>query len=134
MPLSKRLARFNRVGTNRVLGLAAPWLPGFGVVVHTGRRSGRVYRTPVNVFLRGEWVVIALTYGKDADWVANVLAAGGCELVNRGRRLPLTSPRIVHDEDRSGVPQPARTILGWIDVDDFLTLQVEKAQVEKAQT
>ena len=28
--------------------------------------------------------LLALTYGPDSDWVKNVLAAGGCELVTRG--------------------------------------------------
>ena len=41
----------------------ARWLPGFGVVEHAGRRSGRRYRTPVNVFRPGASYVIALTYG-----------------------------------------------------------------------
>jgi hypothetical protein len=50
MVLGRRIAIFNRHVTNRVLGPVAPWLPGFGIVVHTGRKSGRTYRTPVNVF------------------------------------------------------------------------------------
>ncbi len=125
MPLSRRVARANKVLTNRVLGPVAPWLPFFGVVIHTGRRSGRRYRTPVNVFRRGEWVVFALTYGSDADWVRNVLAAGGCEVVTRGQRLQLTAPRLVRDEDRAAVPAPVRVILGIVSVDEFLTMHVE---------
>jgi deazaflavin-dependent oxidoreductase (nitroreductase family) len=126
MPLGRRVARFNRTITNRVLGKAAPWLPGFGVVVHSGRRSGRTYRTPVNVFIRGEWAVFALTYGTETDWVRNVLSAGECGLVTRGRRLELTLPRLVHDENRSGVPGFVRTLLGFMHVDDFLTMHIER--------
>ena len=50
MAFGRRMAAFNRLATNRVLGEVAPRLPGFGVIVHVGRRSGRRYRTPVNVF------------------------------------------------------------------------------------
>ena len=39
--------------------------------------------------------VIALTYGPDADWVKNVLAAGGCELeVNCRGNQPLVRPML----------------------------------------
>src|SRR5919107_658451 len=68
----KGLARFNRRVTNRVLGPLAQRLPGFGIVIHVGRRSGAVRRTPVNVFHRGDRYVIALTYGADSQWVRNV--------------------------------------------------------------
>ena len=46
------LARFNKHVTNRITGPLAPNLPGFGVVIHPGRKSQRTYRTPVNVFPR----------------------------------------------------------------------------------
>ncbi len=49
MPIPRRVAQLNRVGLNRLTRRLAPWLPGFGVVVHRGRRSGREYHTPVNV-------------------------------------------------------------------------------------
>jgi deazaflavin-dependent oxidoreductase (nitroreductase family) len=98
--LGRRIAHFNRRVTNRVTGPLAPWLPGFGVVVHSGRKSGREYRTPVNVFRHGGGYVIALTYGAEADWVRNVLAAGRATLLTRGGRLELTGPELVHDESR----------------------------------
>lgn len=28
----------------------AGWLPGFGILSYVGRKSGRQYRTPLNVF------------------------------------------------------------------------------------
>jgi deazaflavin-dependent oxidoreductase (nitroreductase family) len=125
--LGRRIARFNRVVTNRVTGPLAPWLPGFGVVVHTGRTSGRAYRTPVNVFRYQGAFVIALTYGVGADWVRNVLAAGHCELVTRGRSHHLTGPRLVHDESRRRVPAPVRVPLRLLDVADFLCFEPDEA-------
>lgn len=70
-------------------------------MVHRGRTSGREYRTPVNVFPRpGVRNVLALTYCTDTDWIRNLIAAGGYELLTRGAHLELTAPRLFHDESR----------------------------------
>jgi deazaflavin-dependent oxidoreductase (nitroreductase family) len=124
MPLPRSVARFNRRVTNRVLGPLAPHLPGFGVVIHRGRRSGRSYRTPVNVFGRPGGVVVALTYGPSADWVRNVLAHDGCTLETRGRRLRLRSPRLIHDEGALSVPPMLRPVGRIGHVVDFLDLSL----------
>jgi hypothetical protein len=44
------VAAFNLAVTNRITSRFAARLPGFGILAHVGRKSGRVYRTPVNVF------------------------------------------------------------------------------------
>ena len=111
MVIPRSIARFNRVVTNRISSLVAGWLPGFGIVEHAGRRSGRVYRTPVNVFRTWDGYVIALTYGPDTDWVKNVLSAGGCSLQVRGQESRLTAPRIAHDAERRAAPLVVRQIL-----------------------
>jgi deazaflavin-dependent oxidoreductase (nitroreductase family) len=123
MPLPKRLARFNLVVTNRVLGPLARRLPGFAIVSHVGRRSGRAYRTPVNLFRAGDRYVIALTYGSDAQWVRNVLAAGAVDIETRGRRLHLVEPELIRDAERSLVPDPVRQILGLVNVSEFMLLR-----------
>lgn len=125
MVLPKRVARFNRVATNQVLKHVAGWAPGFGMVVHKGRKSGREYRTPVNVFRTKDGFVVALTYGPDADWVKNVLAAGGCTLVVRRKNLTVHGAELVHDESRQAMPVPVRQVLGLLDVNDFLLLKRE---------
>src|SRR5215210_9422243 len=119
MPLPERLARFNRVVTNRIARRVAGRAPGFAIVEHVGRRSGRTHRTPVNIFRHGgDRYVIALTYGRDSQWVRNVLAAGGCVALTRGRRVQLIDPEVVHDPARSLVPRPVGSILAVIGVDD----------------
>jgi deazaflavin-dependent oxidoreductase (nitroreductase family) len=123
MVLSRRVARFNRVVTNRITGRIAGWAPGFGFVTHEGRRSGRRYRTPVNVFRRGDGYVVPLTYGPTSDWVKNVLAAGGCELTTRGETVQLRAPRVVHDERRGDMPAVVKAILTRVGVSDFLYLR-----------
>ena len=117
------MARFNRRVTNRLTRPFARLLPGFGVVEHVGRRSGRRHETPVNVFRHDGAYVIALTYGRESEWVRNVLARDGCDLVMRGRRRTLRAPTVVHDENRRLVPRPLRPILAALRVADFLRLE-----------
>lgn len=123
MPLSRRLARFNKHFTNRIVGLVAGWAPGFAIVQHVGKKTGRAYETPVNVFRRGDLYVFALTYG-GGSWVDNVLAAGGCSVRTRRRTIRLTEPVRYTDPTRGDVPAPVRWILEMLDVDEFLSLRV----------
>jgi deazaflavin-dependent oxidoreductase (nitroreductase family) len=122
VPLPKGLAHFNKRVTNRVSRHVAWWLPGFAIVTHVGRRSGRVYRTPVNVFRGDGRYVFTLTYGRDCDWVRNVLAAGGCEIETRRQRVALTDPKVFTDTSGRPVPRPLRWILSALAVDDFLAM------------
>ncbi len=117
MPLPKKLARFNLKVTNRITGPFAQRLPGFAIVHHVGRRSGTRRTTPVNMFRDGDEYVIALTYGRDSQWVKNVLAAGEFDVVTRGRRVHLTDPRIVK---HAHVPAPVSAILNALEVDDYV--------------
>ncbi len=117
MPLPKGLARFNLKVTNRITGPFANRLPGFAVVHHTGRKSGIERTTPVNMFRDGDRYVIPLTYGRDSQWVKNVLAAGELDLATRGKRVRLDDPRVVQD---GRVPAPVRAILNALDVTDYV--------------
>ncbi|HWD51699.1 MAG TPA: hypothetical protein VG412_04810 [Acidimicrobiales bacterium] len=94
MAVRRRLAHFNKRVVNPIQRRWADRLPPWAVVVHQGRISGRRYETPVLAHLHDGEVVIALFYGADADWVRNVLAAGGGELIRRRRRLTMSDPRI----------------------------------------
>jgi deazaflavin-dependent oxidoreductase (nitroreductase family) len=66
-----------------------------GVIRHVGRRSGRVYETPVGPFATDDGFVIALPYGANSDWVKNVLAAGSARLVTEGQTYEVDQPEIV---------------------------------------
>src|SRR6266436_9363468 len=79
----RRVAAFHRAITNRVAVRFTGRLPGFAIVTNVGRKSGRLYRTPVNVFREPDGFLVALTYGRDSGWVKNVLAAGGCQIETR---------------------------------------------------
>ena len=121
------VAAFNLAVTNRITSRFAARLPGFGILTHVGRKSSRVYRTPVNVFRAPEGFLIALTYGRDSEWVKNVLAAGGCELETRGVQYQLSAPTIVHDPTRRRFPLFVRIVLRIIGADDFMHLSVSSA-------
>jgi deazaflavin-dependent oxidoreductase (nitroreductase family) len=109
---------------NRISRRFAGRLPGFGILLYRGRKSGKPYRTPMNVFRRGDEYVLALTYGSDVQWVKNVLAAGGCELVTRGRTIRLVDPRLFVDPSRRTMPRPVRFFLGLMRVTEFMRLQI----------
>jgi deazaflavin-dependent oxidoreductase (nitroreductase family) len=123
MPIPRAIARANRVGFNRLTRPIAPWVPGLGVIVHRGRTSGRTYQTPVNVFRTANGYLIALTYGRQSDWIKNVLAADGAELRTRGKRIRVRAPHVYHDDDRRGVPPFVRQVLRLLGVADFVALE-----------
>ena len=114
------MARFNRAVTNKVSVHVAGWAPGLGIVIHVGRRTRTVYRTPVNVFRTKDGFRFALTYGRDAQWVQNALAHGAVRLIHRSHEYELTDPEIVHDVHRQHVSFFARGMLRFMRVSDFL--------------
>ena len=122
MALPSWLARFTRSVTNRATRTFAGWLPGFAVVTHVGCRSGRRYRTPVNVFRHDGVYAVALTYGARSEWVKNVISAGTCELEIGGVSVRVGEPRLVTDDARRRVPPPLRPVLRLMRVSQFLEL------------
>jgi deazaflavin-dependent oxidoreductase (nitroreductase family) len=108
---------------NPITRVVAGWLPGFGLLTHVGRTTGRVYRIPINVFPHGDDYLFALTYGSDVQWVKNVIAAGGCEIQVRGRDVRLVEPKLLTDPDPRLMPLPVRLILGFNRVTEFLNMR-----------
>ena len=56
----------------------------FSLVRHVGRRTGRVYETPLILARVPDGFVAELTYGPEVSWYRNVVAAGGCVVVHAG--------------------------------------------------
>lgn len=123
MPIPRTVARLNRYLANPVIGRIARVAPGFGVVHHVGRVSGRRYAIPVNVFRDGNDLWIALTYSSNADWVKNVLAAGGCEIESRGRILSYRDPAVGIDREKRWAPWIVRRALPFIGVNEVMHLR-----------
>jgi deazaflavin-dependent oxidoreductase (nitroreductase family) len=114
------MARFNRAVVNPVAVHVAGLVPGMGIVTHVGRRSRTVYRTPVLVFRTKDGYRIALTYGRDAEWVKNALAHGAVRLTSNRREHELSDPEIVTDPHRQHMPAPVRLFLRVLRVSDFI--------------
>lgn len=107
--LSRRVARFNRA-VNNPLQLTYAWLiPPWVVICHRGRRSGRLYRTPVNAYKRGGTLAVVILYGERSDWVQNVLA-GGAEVVRAGRTYRLFDARVVEPGQATEASPVARAV------------------------
>ena len=62
---------------------------------HAGRRSGKAYVTPISARVRGDVLLIGLTFGNQSDWSRNVRAAAGCTVRLGGHTYRATSPELV---------------------------------------
>jgi hypothetical protein len=122
MPFPRWIARVNLHVTNRLLSPLARRVAGMGVVTHTGRTGNTEH--PLWYSAAVIELIIALTYGRDSQWVHNVTAAGGCELQTQKHKLLLSNPRVFHDDRRELMPGIVRLVLGILHVSDFLELTV----------
>ena len=102
------LTKVNKRVVNPIQGLWAPRLAPWALVIHRGRRSGAEYRTPVLAARSGSSLYVALFYGSGAQWVRNVRAAGGGEVIRRGRRQRIENVRIVRDPAAEPLPRAIR--------------------------
>jgi deazaflavin-dependent oxidoreductase (nitroreductase family) len=108
-----RVWRFRRLVNRYVNPITRPVakkLPAFAILTHRGRESGRTYRTPINVFRRGDDYLFFLTYGSDVQWVKNVLAAGSCSIETRGRVVELVEPELITDPELRPAPPHVRFV------------------------
>lgn len=121
MSFRRCAARFTKFA-NHIFGHVMPHLPGFGVVCHRGRTSGRQYRTPVKLFRSGRKYLISLPYGPESDWVRNVCAAGGCELEIGRQRVRLTMPQVCVDPAPPEIPAFISFVRRKLHITQHLTL------------
>lgn len=125
MPLPKGLAKFNRTVTNRVMKPFAARVGGFAILEHSGRRTGAIYETPLNVFRTNDSIVVALTYGPDVDWLKNCRASETSTFVIKGERVRVGAPRAVSQgEGYARVPRRVRSFLSILNVSEFVDFPV----------
>lgn len=101
--------RFNPLVTRLGLvgGRRSPW----GYIEHVGRRSGRVYRTPVLPTFVGEFAYIPLPYGPNVDWARDVRMAGTCRLQVHDMIYELDDPADITAAEHPSVPKVLRPAL-----------------------
>ena len=108
-----------------MLKLAGTTNSPFAVIKHIGRRSGKPYKTPLIAQPMGERFVFALTYGPNVDWYHNILAAGKCTLLRRGKEYQLENPVPLEQEDGLlAFPRVLRSVLRFNKVDHFFSMTI----------
>lgn len=95
MRVPRAVARFNRRITNPLAVRFGGWAPLNGTLEHVGRKSGKRYQTPLNIFDTDDGYAIPIGYGLESHWVQNVLASGQATVHKHGTAVPVTNPRIV---------------------------------------
>jgi deazaflavin-dependent oxidoreductase (nitroreductase family) len=95
------------------------------VITHIGRRSGTIYRTPLEVTPVDGGYIVVLVYGSASDWVKNVLAAGSATLRIGGEDIELTSPRVL-DEHAAWqlLPTTKKRPPRFLKIDEYLHMDV----------
>ena len=107
--LLDRIRYFNRRYFN-------PWSLSFSgrpksfwsVILHTGRRSGKEYITPIVAVRENSGFIIPLPYGKQVDWFQNIMAAGSCDLIFKGKVYHSSTPQKIPLEEGVGA------FPGWV--------------------
>ena len=102
-------AVLDRRGTRWALQMLSP--APVVILVHRGRRSGRLYRTPVEVLATGpdpDSVVVSPMWGRRSDWYRNVLAGGLVELRVDGEPRQVEWRELDLEEKRAGVAEYRR--------------------------
>jgi deazaflavin-dependent oxidoreductase (nitroreductase family) len=119
-----RIRVMNKHVTNKILiHLAGKKFGHFAILSHHGRKSGKLYKTPIIAEPIEGGFVIALTYGKKVDWLANVLARGSCDLYWKKQDYHLTNPVFIdREEGLKALPLPLNRVLGKIGIEYFLKL------------
>ena len=121
--VSRRMARL----PGRLYDWNLGWLLGrrFLRLTHVGRRSGRRYRTVLEVVGEaGDEVVVVAGFGRSADWFRNIVALPPIEVaIGRDRFRP--QARVLPDEEAAAVladyerrhrlvAPVVRRVLGWL--------------------
>jgi len=87
---------FNKYILNRfTLWLAKRGIGPFSSLTHKGRKSNRLYSTPVVATYIDEHIFIPLSYGEQVDWLRNVLAQDGCKISWKGSAFEAKQPVVL---------------------------------------
>jgi deazaflavin-dependent oxidoreductase (nitroreductase family) len=85
--------------------------PLWAILRHTGRKSGKVYETPVVARPTPDGFIIPLPFGNATQWAKNLLASGGGSLRFAGQEYLISEPRLVDlDEASAHLAAPIRFV------------------------
>ena len=127
MPIPKWITVLNKHVTNRFFLLFAGWIRPFAIVHHRGRRTGRSYRTPILAFPTETGFAFALPYGREVDWVKNLMSLDDGVLEYGGGEIPICKARIVKKGDvRNVFPLLVRIPLSIISIEDCVLVEASE--------
>jgi len=107
-----------------VLRLARRGVGPFALVRHVGRKSGATYETPLILARVPEGFIAELTYGPEVNWYRNIVAAGRCEVVWRGREYGISGIQPFPTEaGRRAFGAPASVLLRLLRRHEFRLLR-----------
>ena len=99
------------------------YIPLYAIIRHRGRRSGRLYATPVAVGHTPDALVVPLPFGADADWCRNVRTAGGCVMRWKGQEHQMIDPEIIEDAGLAAFNRLERWAARKLGIRRFLRLR-----------
>jgi deazaflavin-dependent oxidoreductase (nitroreductase family) len=119
----RSVARFVNPGILLIAGRR--WMPILGILHHRGRRTGRAYATPLGMRPLGDSFIMPRTFGEDAAWYRNVLAAGGCVVTYLGKDYTLVEPEVIdYAMAAPAFPRYERLQFRLIGINEYLRLRV----------
>ncbi|HKW72592.1 MAG TPA: MFS transporter, partial [Candidatus Dormibacteraeota bacterium] len=99
------------------------WNPIIGILHHRGRRTGRMYASPLGMRPTSTGFVVPLTFSDHAAWYRNVLAAGEAEITYAGGRHRVTAPQVIDFANAApAFPRYERIQFELIGISQFLRL------------
>jgi deazaflavin-dependent oxidoreductase (nitroreductase family) len=97
------------------------------VLIHTGRVSGKTYRTPMDAHPIADGYVFIPMYGPRTDWLKNVMAAGAARLAIGDKQFKLASPQLVQKRDIwSKLPPGTKTPPTISDESELLRMDIRR--------
>ncbi|HEX6548059.1 MAG TPA: nitroreductase/quinone reductase family protein [Candidatus Dormibacteraeota bacterium] len=113
---------------NPIVLRLARFIPVYVVLEHRGRRSGRIYRSPLAGVRTANGFVIPIAFGEGSHWVRNVIQAGGGKLEWRGRRFEIAEPEVISwDEGKGALTALERRLAPVFGVSRFVRVKAEPA-------
>src|SRR5258708_20926054 len=133
-PRARRAVRFVAAFVNPIVLLIAGrrWMPVVGILRHRGRRSGRLYATPIGMRPLGDSFVIPRTFSDNAAWYLNIKAAGEATVKYLGRTYERADPQVVdYATAKPAFPRYPLLQFPLIGINEYLRLRVVPQGAQK---
>lgn len=105
MAIRPLVLKFQRYVSNPLFRRLAPHLPSWAVIETTGRRSGLPRRNPVGGRLDGSAFWLVSEFGRESNYVRNIVADPRVRVQLRGDWHPGTAVLVDSDDPRARLRQ-----------------------------